>query len=118
MVFEYTILLIFLVVILILVILIPFFSTTIVHQENYQEKVSSYECGFEPFETYMSQFEVRYYLVAILFLIFDIELVFLMPWILTFHYIAPYLLLSMASFFFFLLIAFYYEWLIGGLEWD
>jgi NADH-quinone oxidoreductase subunit A len=66
----------------------------------------------------MSQFEVRYYLVAILFLIFDIELVFLMPWILAFHYISAYLLLSMATFFFFLLIAFYYEWLIGGLEWD
>jgi len=79
MVFEYTILLIFLVVILILVILIPTLSTAVVYQENYQEKISSYECGFEPFETYMSQFEVRYYLVAILFLIFDIELVFLMP---------------------------------------
>jgi len=79
MVFEYMILLLFLVVILILVVLIPTLSTTIVHQENYQEKISSYECGFEPFETYMSQFEVRYYLVAILFLIFDIELVFLMP---------------------------------------
>lgn len=116
MVFEYTILLVFLIVVFILVILIPFFSTTVVYQENYQEKISSYECGFEPFETYMSQFEVRYYLVAILFLIFDIELVFLMPWILAFHYISAYLLLSMATFFFFLLIAFYYEWLIGGLE--
>lgn len=79
MVLEYFYFLIFIATILIFVILIPLISTSIVYQQNYQEKVSSYECGFEPFENYILQFEVRYYLLAILFLIFDLELAYLMP---------------------------------------
>ena len=62
-----------------IVFLLPFLSFLGVYQQNYQEKVSSYECGFEPFENYMPQFQVRYYLLAILFLLFDLELAFLMP---------------------------------------
>lgn len=79
MLLEYFFLFIFAFVILLIVFLIPFFSTLLVYQENYQEKISSYECGFEPFENYMPKFEIRFYLLAILFLIFDLELVFLMP---------------------------------------
>lgn len=79
MVFEYVILLIFLVVILLLTLLIPFFSAMVVYQENYQEKISPYECGFEPFEDHVAQFEIRYYLLALLFLIFDLEIVYLLP---------------------------------------
>ena len=79
MILEYFYFFIFIATILIFVILIPLISTSIVYQQNYQEKVSSYECGFEPFENYILQFEVRYYLLAILFLIFDLELAYLMP---------------------------------------
>lgn len=76
---EYLFLFIYTIVILVLVMLIPFFSTSLVFQENYKEKVSPYECGFEPFEDHIQQFEIRYYLIAILFLIFDLELAYLMP---------------------------------------
>lgn len=54
-------------------------SYLVIYQENYLEKVSSYECGFEPFEDTRIKFDVRFYLVAILFIIFDIEIMFLMP---------------------------------------
>jgi NADH-quinone oxidoreductase subunit A len=79
MIFEYVVLLAFLLVVFVLTFLIPFISATIVYQENYQEKVSPYECGFEPFEHSLGQFEIRYYLLAILFLIFDLEIVYLLP---------------------------------------
>jgi NADH-quinone oxidoreductase subunit A len=79
MLIEYFILLLFAIIASVLCLAIPLFSTSIVFQENYQEKISSYECGFEPFERYMQPFEVRYYLIAILFLLFDLEIVFLMP---------------------------------------
>ncbi len=79
MVVEYGILIIFLIIIFILTLLIPFFSTMLVYQQNYQEKVSAYECGFEPFEDSLAQFEIRYYLLAILFLIFDLEIIYLLP---------------------------------------
>lgn len=79
MLLEYIFLLVFAVVTLFIVFLIPFLSTIFIYQQNYQEKTSSYECGFEPFQNYMPEFEVRYYLLAILFLIFDLELAFLMP---------------------------------------
>ncbi len=79
MLFDYIFFFFYLIVVFFLVLLIPFFSTIFVYQENYQEKVTSYECGFEPLESHIQQFEIRYYLVAILFLIFDLELIYLMP---------------------------------------
>jgi NADH:ubiquinone oxidoreductase subunit 3 (subunit A) len=115
---EYVFLFIYTIVILVLVMLIPFFSTSLVFQENYKEKVSPYECGFEPFEDHIQQFEIRYYLIAILFLIFDLELAYLMPWIVNLPYLGYHSFFSMYIFFFYLVIAFYYEWLKGGLEWD
>lgn len=118
MIFEYVILLFFLFVILLLTLLIPLFSSIAVYQENYQEKVSPYECGFEPFEDHLAQFEIRYYLLAILFLIFDLEIVYLLPWLVSLHYLTVWGVMSMVSFFFFLVVGFYYEWLMGGLEWD
>lgn len=118
MILEYFFLTLFLFLTGLIVVLIPFFSTFFVFQENYQEKISSYECGFESFENYMQRFEVRYYLLAILFLIFDLELAFLMPWIINLDYISIFSIFSMFLFFFFLILAFYYEWLKGGLEWD
>lgn len=97
---EYTTLLIYMLVIGALCIILPLFSTSVVLQENYQEKISPYECGFEPFEPSIAQFEIRYYLLAILFLIFDLEIVFLLPWLLTFNYLVLYGVVSMLVFFF------------------
>ena len=82
------------------------------------EKLSAYECGFEPFEDSRMEFDVRFYLVAILFIIFDLEIAFLFPWAIVIHDIGIYGLISMAIFLFILIIGFIYEWKKGALEWD
>jgi NADH-quinone oxidoreductase subunit A len=105
----YYVLLLFLIVIFITVSLVPVISNILVYQQNYQEKISQYECGFEPFQKDLAQFEVRYYLLAILFLIFDLEIAFLLPYLIAFSNLACFGALSMVIFFFFLLLGFYYE---------
>jgi NADH-quinone oxidoreductase subunit A len=82
------------------------------------QKLSSYECGFEPFEDSRVKFDVRYYLVAILFIIFDLEIAFLFPWAVSLHRIGVYGLAAMGLFLFILVIGFAYEWKKGALEWD
>ena len=79
MILEYYNLAIFLIIIFFIACLILLLNFTIIFQSNYLEKISSYECGFQPFEDSISTFDIRYYLIAILFLIFDLELVFLLP---------------------------------------
>jgi NADH-quinone oxidoreductase subunit A len=82
------------------------------------EKLSAYECGFEPFEDTRVKFDVRYYLVAILFIIFDLEIAFLFPWAVSLGRIGGYGLAAMGVFLFILVIGFAYEWKKGALEWD
>jgi NADH-quinone oxidoreductase subunit A len=82
------------------------------------EKNSPYECGFEAFEDSRMKFDIRYYLVAILFIIFDLEIAFLFPWAIVIHDVGIYGLISMAIFLFILIIGFIYEWKKGALEWD
>jgi len=82
------------------------------------EKLSAYECGFEPFEDTRVKFDVRYYLVAILFIIFDLEIAFLFPWAVSLGRIGVYGLAAMGVFLFILVIGFAYEWKKGALEWD
>lgn len=82
------------------------------------EKLSSYECGFEPFEDSRMKFDVRYYLVAILFIIFDLEIAFLFPWAISLDEIGGFGLLAMAVFLLVLVVGFIYEWKKGALEWD
>ena len=82
------------------------------------EKASPYECGFEPFEDSRTKFDVRYYLVAILFIIFDLEIAFLFPWAVSLDSIGGFGLLSMAVFLGVLVVGFVYEWRKGALEWD
>ena len=82
------------------------------------EKLSPYECGFEPFEDSRMKFDVRYYLVAILFIIFDLEVAFLFPWAISFGEIGFFGYLSMMIFLFVLAVGFVYEWKKGALEWD
>jgi NADH-quinone oxidoreductase subunit A len=83
-----------------------------------REKVSPYECGFEAFEDSRTKFDVRYYLVAILFIIFDLEIAFLFPWAVSLDGIGGFGLLSMGVFLAVLVIGFIYEWKKGALEWD
>jgi len=82
------------------------------------EKLSPYECGFEAFEDSRMQFDVRYYLVAILFIIFDLEIAFLFPWAIVLEQIGLFGFGSMAVFVGLLLVGFLYEWKKGALEWE
>ena len=82
------------------------------------EKLSAYECGFEPFEDSRVKFDVRYYLVAILFIIFDLEIAFLFPWAVWIGRVGARGLLGMGIFLLILIIGFAYEWKKGALEWD
>ncbi len=81
-------------------------------------KDSPYECGFEAFEDARMKFDVRYYLVAILFIIFDLEIAFLFPWAVVLDHIGLFGLISMAVFLSILIIGFIYEWKKGALEWE
>ncbi|HEX2791504.1 MAG TPA: NADH-quinone oxidoreductase subunit A [Steroidobacteraceae bacterium] len=82
------------------------------------QKLSPYECGFEPFEDNRVRFDVRYYLVAILFIIFDLEIAFLFPWAVSLNRTGGFGLAVMGVFLFILVIGFAYEWKKGALEWD
>lgn len=82
------------------------------------EKLSAYECGFEPFEDSRRKFDVRYYLVAILFIIFDLEIAFLFPWAVALQEIGRFGFLAMMVFLGILIIGFIYEWMKGALEWE
>ena len=82
------------------------------------QKLSPYECGFEAFEDSRMKFDVRYYLVAILFIIFDLEVAFLFPWAVAFKSLGWFGFWSMMIFLAVLTIGFIYEWKKGALEWD
>src|SRR4249920_3653502 len=82
------------------------------------EKLSPYECGFEAFEDARMKFDVRYYLVAILFILFDLEIAFLFPWAVVLREIGTFGFVSMIIFIVILVIGFVYEWKKGALEWD
>jgi NADH-quinone oxidoreductase subunit A len=82
------------------------------------EKLSAYECGFNPFDDARMKFDVRFYLVSLLFIIFDLEVAFLFPWAVSFHDIGAFGFWSMILFLAVLTIGFVYEWNKGALEWD
>jgi NADH-quinone oxidoreductase subunit A len=84
----------------------------------YAEKLSAYECGFEPFDDARRRFDVRYYLVAILFIIFDLEVAFLFPWAVSLSAIGLFGFLSMMAFLAVLTVGFVYEWRKGALDWE
>lgn len=82
------------------------------------EKVSSYECGFNPFDDARSRFDIRFYLVAIRFIVFDIEASFLYPWALTLSEQGAWGYYTMLDFLFELVIGYIYAWKMGALEWE
>ena len=82
------------------------------------QKLSPYECGFEAFEDARMKFDVRYYLVAILFIVFDLEIAFLFPWAVALDTIGVVGLAAMGVFLLVLVVGFIYEWKKGALEWD
>ena len=84
----------------------------------YGDKLSPYECGFEAFEDSRMKFDVRFYLVAILFIIFDLEIAFLFPWAVVLDEIGLFGFIAMAVFLGILVVGFIYEWMKGALEWE
>ena len=103
------------IVLAILVIAIPFIVAV---RRPDREKLSAYECGFEAFGDARDMFDVRFYLVSILFIIFDLEIAFLFPWAITLQKIGIFGFWSMMVFLTVLTIGFIYEWNKGGLEWE
>jgi NADH-quinone oxidoreductase subunit A len=99
---------------LVMIIIPTIFAT---HKPD-KEKISPYECGFEPFQDARMEFDVRFYLVAILFIIFDLEVIFLFPWAITLGKIGALGFWSMMIFLGLLTIGFIYEWKKGALEWE
>ena len=118
---QYMPILIFLAIAIALALIIIVASLVVTPQHPDREKLSSYECGFEPFEDARGRFDVRFYLVAILFIIFDLEVAFLFPWAITLTNMGDagiYAFWSMMVFLGVLTVGFIYEWKKGALEWE
>jgi len=115
---EYLPILIFLGIAVGLSVVIVAASYILARQRPDSEKVSAYECGFEAFDDARSQFDVRFYLVAILFIIFDLEVAFLFPWAVALGDIGVFGFWSMMIFLGILTVGFVYEWKKGALEWE
>ena len=110
--------LIFLTVAVVLAVVIVSLSYILAIQNPETEKLSSYECGFEPYEDARNIFDVRFYIVAILFIIFDIETMFLLPWSVTVSQQSVLGFWSMIDFIIELGVGFVYIWYVGALEWE
>ena len=115
---EYLPILIFLILALTISVGAIFSSLVVGESNSYADKNSTYECGFEPFDDSRNRFEVKFYLVAILFIIFDLEIAFLFPWAISLGNIGLLGFYSMMAFLFILTIGFIYEWKKGALEWE
>ena len=115
---EYLPILIFLGIAVGLATVIVLASLIIARQNPDSEKLSPYECGFEPFEDARIRFDVRYYLVAILFIIFDLEVAFLFPWAVSLKDIGASGFWAMMVFLTILVVGFVYEWKKGALDWE
>ena len=115
---EYLILLVFLIFTVILTVIIVGASFLVARQNPESEKLSAYECGFEAFEDSRSKFDVRYYLVAILFIIFDLEITFFLPWALALDKLSIWGFGAMFVFLLELVIGYFVIWKRGALEWE
>jgi len=115
---EYLPILIFMAIAVGLSLVMAIGSMLIARQKPDAEKLSAYECGFEAFEDARIKFDVRFYLVAILFIIFDLEVAFLFPWAISLGTIGVFGFWSMIAFLGVLTIGFIYEWRKGALEWE
>jgi len=103
---------------LLLTVVIFFASYILVPRKEDKEKLTPYECGFEPFEDTRSTFDVKFYMVAILFIIFDLEIVYLFPWSITLFSLHIFGYFVVVGFLLLLTIGFFYEWALGALDWQ
>ena len=115
---EYFILLVFLIIATLLAVIIISASYFLVKQNPDAEKLSAYECGFEPYEDARHMFDIRFCVIAILFIIFDIEVMFLIPWCVSLAKLDLLGFWSMVDFLFELGVGFFYVWYVRALDWD
>jgi NADH-quinone oxidoreductase subunit A len=115
---QYLPLVVFIGVALVIVLALLVIPFLVAYQQPDPEKLSAYECGFNAFDDARMKFDVRFYLVAILFIIFDLEVSFLFPWAVVFGRLGAFGFWSMMVFLGILTVGFIYEWKKGALEWD
>ena len=117
---QYSSILIFALVCILIAVILLSASLLVATQLKDSEKISAYECGFDPFnyKDIQTILNIRFYLVGILFIIFDIEIVFLYPWAMTLGSLGSFGYWSMTLFLFILTVGFVYEWKKGGLDWS
>lgn len=115
---EYSGLLFFFTIAAVLAGAIFFLSYFLILKAHDLEKVSAYECGFDPFGDARTPFNVKFYLVALLFIVFDLEITFLFPWAVCIPFLDLFGYATMAIFLFLLTLGFLYEWSRGALEWE
>jgi len=115
---EYLILLVFLIFAIILTIVVLGASFLLARQNPEAEKLSAYECGFEPYEDARHTFDIKFCVIAILFIIFDIEIMFLIPWCVSISKLELLGFWSMIDFLIELGIGFFYVWYVNALNWD
>ncbi len=116
--FEYFPILVFMGIAAVIALAMVGGSLLAARQKPYAEKLSAYECGFEAFDDARRRFDVRFYLVAILFIIFDLEVAFLFPWAVSLGSIGVFGFWSMLAFLGVLTVGFIYEWRKGALDWE
>ena len=115
---EYLYILVYLLLSLIISTIVFILSYVLASQTYDSEKLSAYECGFQPFEDARNKFDIKFYLVAILFIIFDLEVSYLFPWGISLQKLDFIGFWWMILFLFILTIGFIYEWMKGALNWD
>lgn len=115
---EYFMLSIFLIIAIVLTVVIIGASYFLARQNPESQKLSAYECGFEPYEDTRHTFDIRFCLIAILFIIFDIEIMFLIPWCVSLAKTDLLSFWSMIDFLFELGVGFFYVWYVKALDWD
>lgn len=116
--YGYLPILVFLIIGVVVAVAMSGASLILARQKPYPEKLTAYECGFEAFDDARRRFDVRYYLVAILFIIFDLEVAFLFPWAISLKGIGAFGFWSMIAFLGVLTVGFVYEWCKGALDWE
>lgn len=118
MAYEYFTIFIFLIITFLLGSLLFFASNLLIFKNLDVDKLSAYECGFNPFADSRSKFDVRFYLVGLLFIVFDLEVVFLFPWTSVLIHLGYFGFWVMMFFLFLLIVGFIYEWVKGALDWE
>lgn len=116
--FDYFFILFLFVISLILAVILVLVPIIVAPKQINEQKLSVYECGFDPFESARIKFDIQFYILAILFIIFDIELVYLLPWVLMVNQLGFLAFNVVLSFLLIIILGFYYEWVKNALDWN